>query len=286
MSRSDKYLSIGEVSRATGLGEATLRAWERRFGFPAPVRAAGGQRRYNAAELERIERVLDFRERGVDLSTAIDRSRGVPASERSFFATLRERHPELAPIATRKRDVLRLSRAVEDESAARAEPHLLVGAFQQERFYRQSEPRWDALGLTAAHTLVLAEFDRKPRRRATGPTMVPLGPADPASREWVLICLAPEHAALIVAWEPPGRSAATDAKREFELLYTLKPEPVREGARIALALAADRAPAETVAAAASLDAMVDPTPTAQLDLSAAITARALATRSQARSPAG
>ena len=27
-------LSIGDVVAATGVGEATLRAWERRFGFP------------------------------------------------------------------------------------------------------------------------------------------------------------------------------------------------------------------------------------------------------------
>src|ERR1700759_1467530 len=34
----DAALSIGDVVAATGVGEATLRAWERRFGFPSPRR--------------------------------------------------------------------------------------------------------------------------------------------------------------------------------------------------------------------------------------------------------
>jgi DNA-binding transcriptional MerR regulator len=40
-------LSIGDVVAATGIGEATLRAWERRFGFPAPRREPSGHRRYS-----------------------------------------------------------------------------------------------------------------------------------------------------------------------------------------------------------------------------------------------
>ena len=47
-------LSIGDVVAATGVGEATLRAWERRFGFPAPRREPSGHRRYSAGEVERI----------------------------------------------------------------------------------------------------------------------------------------------------------------------------------------------------------------------------------------
>ena len=38
----DATLSIGDVVAATGVGEATLRAWERRFGFPTPRREPSG----------------------------------------------------------------------------------------------------------------------------------------------------------------------------------------------------------------------------------------------------
>jgi len=45
---------MGAVTRRTGLGEHTLRAWERRFGFPTPHRLASGHRRYSAAQVRHL----------------------------------------------------------------------------------------------------------------------------------------------------------------------------------------------------------------------------------------
>ena len=42
---------MGAVTRRTGIGEHTLRAWERRFGFPTPHRLESGHRRYTAAQV-------------------------------------------------------------------------------------------------------------------------------------------------------------------------------------------------------------------------------------------
>ncbi len=47
-------LTIDEISRDTGLGKDTLRVWERRYGFPDPRRAEGGERLYNEAQLQRL----------------------------------------------------------------------------------------------------------------------------------------------------------------------------------------------------------------------------------------
>lgn len=55
-------LSIADVERDTGLGKDTLRAWERRYGFPQPQRDAQGERRYTAADVEKlraIKRLID-----------------------------------------------------------------------------------------------------------------------------------------------------------------------------------------------------------------------------------
>jgi len=55
-------LSIADVERDTGLGKDTLRAWERRYGFPRPQRDAQGERRYSVTELEKlraIKRLID-----------------------------------------------------------------------------------------------------------------------------------------------------------------------------------------------------------------------------------
>lgn len=55
-------LSIAAVERETGLGKDTLRVWERRYGFPNPIRDAAGDRRYSAAQLQQLKligRLLD-----------------------------------------------------------------------------------------------------------------------------------------------------------------------------------------------------------------------------------
>lgn len=45
---------MGAVTRRTGIGEHTLRAWERRFGFPNPHRLDSGHRRYPAEQVRRL----------------------------------------------------------------------------------------------------------------------------------------------------------------------------------------------------------------------------------------
>jgi hypothetical protein len=47
-------LSIAAVERETGLGKDTLRAWERRYGFPLPQRDASGVRGYPRALVDRL----------------------------------------------------------------------------------------------------------------------------------------------------------------------------------------------------------------------------------------
>jgi hypothetical protein len=47
-------LSIAAVERETGLGKDTLRAWERRYGFPMPQRDAAGIRGYPRALVDRL----------------------------------------------------------------------------------------------------------------------------------------------------------------------------------------------------------------------------------------
>ena len=50
----EPLLSIAAVERETGLGKDTLRAWERRYGFPVPSRDATGIRGYPRALVDRL----------------------------------------------------------------------------------------------------------------------------------------------------------------------------------------------------------------------------------------
>lgn len=59
---------IREVSRLTGVNSVTLRAWERRYGLIRPRRTPKGHRLYARDDIERIERILQWLNRGVPVS--------------------------------------------------------------------------------------------------------------------------------------------------------------------------------------------------------------------------
>jgi hypothetical protein len=64
-------LTLEAVSRRTGIPAATLRTWERRYGFVRPARSASGYRRYGEVEILRILRVKHLREQGVRIGEAM-----------------------------------------------------------------------------------------------------------------------------------------------------------------------------------------------------------------------
>ncbi len=47
-------LSIGDICSETGLSPDVVRVWERRYGFPSPVRLPSGHRRYRREDLNRL----------------------------------------------------------------------------------------------------------------------------------------------------------------------------------------------------------------------------------------
>ncbi len=72
---SDESHSIKVVSELTRLPMGTLRAWERRYGFPRPERRRNSNRRlYSAEQLGRLRRVAQLLERGYQPSDVIHKS--------------------------------------------------------------------------------------------------------------------------------------------------------------------------------------------------------------------
>lgn len=67
----DALLTIRQVTEATGVPAATLRAWERRYGFPVPHRTAGGHRRYSADDIERLARATTLVAQGWNAGSAV-----------------------------------------------------------------------------------------------------------------------------------------------------------------------------------------------------------------------
>jgi MerR family transcriptional regulator, light-induced transcriptional regulator len=57
-------IGIAAVERDTGLGKDTLRVWERRYGFPQPLRDAFGERVYPVEQVEHLRLVKRLMDQG------------------------------------------------------------------------------------------------------------------------------------------------------------------------------------------------------------------------------
>lgn len=61
-------LPMREVVRLTGVNPITLRAWERRYGLIQPTRTDGGHRLYSIADVQTIQKIKAWTDRGVAVS--------------------------------------------------------------------------------------------------------------------------------------------------------------------------------------------------------------------------
>lgn len=235
MSTYEATLTIGDVADRANVSVALLRAWERRYGFPTPERRASGHRRYTARHVEQIRDVVRHRDGGMNLDAAIRAVHGHGVHpDRSVYAGLRKRWPQLPVTTLSRRAMLAVSRAIEDECCAAADRPVLVGSFQTDERYRRSEHRWRALGRTAASAVVFADFPAG-RRQHGDVVEIPVPYDSSLHREWFVICDAVDAAACLVGSErlTARRSAA---RRTFEAVWSVDPAVVRTATELASAL--------------------------------------------------
>lgn len=64
----EKLYTIGTVSKLTGVGAITLRAWERRYGLIQPVRKDSGHRLYTRGHIDQINRITALTQKGMRIS--------------------------------------------------------------------------------------------------------------------------------------------------------------------------------------------------------------------------
>jgi DNA-binding transcriptional MerR regulator len=95
--KGGQTVSATRFSELTGVSRERLRTWERRHGFPEPVRVGSGPRRYAVADAPRVVAVRFAAQSGTPLETAIAAARdAVPAAApaaSAFRAAV-----ELAPV--------------------------------------------------------------------------------------------------------------------------------------------------------------------------------------------
>ena len=241
-------LAIKDVAEQTGLAAGTIRMWETRYGFPTPERTPSGYRRYSAADVEALRRVVALRHRGLSIPAAIERARetGDAADHPSIYAAVASTDHGARPQVLRRSTLVALSRAIEHEALAHAASPVLVAAFQHERNYRRVEARYRRLARLADAAVVFADFPAL--RHAPGaPVEVPIGADDALGNEWAVVVDAPGYSACLLAWEQPGITQdgdPDDDARRYEAFWTLDPHATRRAAEVAARLVARADPAE------------------------------------------
>jgi methanogenic corrinoid protein MtbC1 len=115
--------SVAAVARHTGVPAVTLRAWERRYGFPCPQRSRGGRRLYTQRDIWTVRALRTQTGQGVPISRAIAMLRNArwPPAVADEVPSI-DRQAPLGALASQ------LLRALLDLAAGRAE-NVLSEAF-------------------------------------------------------------------------------------------------------------------------------------------------------------
>ena len=134
-------LSIGALSAATGIPVATIRTWERRYGFPVAERKPSGHRVYPVSTVSRLRLIADVLARGHRAAEV------VAASERELESLLAAHVPDERPdtASGERRDDARHATTV---FSMDDEPELLaaVQAYDAEALRRVFQAEWARRG--------------------------------------------------------------------------------------------------------------------------------------------
>jgi len=92
-----RYLKTSEAAALLNVSPNTLRAWERRFGFPKPQRSPGKHRLFTHGEVASLRDAL---QEGLSISSAVSRAReGLAADSNSLVGALVSYERERADVA-------------------------------------------------------------------------------------------------------------------------------------------------------------------------------------------
>jgi len=242
-----KGLAIKDVAERTGVAAGTIRMWEQRYGFPIPERTHSGYRRYTEEDVETLRRVLAYREGGLSVPAALERARAAagPTDRPSIYGAIAATGVPVTPQLLRKKTLIAISKAIEDETMARAAGPVVVGAFQNADNYRFVEHRYRRLAKVADATVVFADFPEV--REVDGDLVeVPISLEDSVGNEWAVVVDAPGYAACLLAWEHPRteeEAQGAEGDRRFECVWTMDPRVVRRAAHVGALIAGRADPA-------------------------------------------
>jgi DNA-binding transcriptional MerR regulator len=108
-----RYLKTSEAAQLLNVSPNTLRAWERRFGFPKPQRSPGKHRLFTHGEIAALRDAL---QEGLSISSAVSRAReGLASDANSLIGALASYERDRADIAIEAALAMRsVERSVEE----------------------------------------------------------------------------------------------------------------------------------------------------------------------------
>ena len=257
---AEAHAGIGAVERDTGLSKDTLRIWERRYGFPKPIRDVHGERVYPHSQIKRltiIKRLIDAGHRpGKIVATDMDElerlallgtpaAHADPAGFAEFMAILRSHDGErlrqwLAQALVRQGLERFVTETVNDLNSRVGEAWSRGDlAIHEEHLYSQQ------IENTLRHAIFLASHDGGPPRvlltsmpgeqhrvgllmaeallTAAGALCIALGTQTPAND---IALAAAAHQADVVALSFSGVFQSGPAQRSLNDLRALLPDSV------------------------------------------------------------
>src|SRR3954452_24694012 len=148
---ADGYLTIGVLTLRVGVSIELLRAWERRYGIPSPIRAESGRRLYADTDVQLVAGMRPALARGLPAAEAARVAASKPVSSPGSI----DGGGELGAVRTRLRDAL----TGFDDARAQAELDRLFGVYTVDTalsevilpFMRELGERWASAEIGVAH---------------------------------------------------------------------------------------------------------------------------------------
>ncbi len=228
----DASLTVGDLAARTGVAAGTLRMWEKRHGFPVPVRLTSGHRRYRESDVEAVRRVVEARDRGTRLDRAVAEVLAPAPVGESVYGLLRQRRDEAPSHQMRKGTLTALSHAIEDEFCSTSDRGRLLGGFQTMAFFEPAAPRWTEFARLSQGVTVFAEHADGAAPMPPSIQHIPIATEARSRREWFVVCESTTMPVVMAGWEVPGQRPVGDMDRSFEVSWSLDPAVVSDAIRV------------------------------------------------------
>jgi DNA-binding transcriptional MerR regulator len=154
-------MRIGDLSRRTGVATHQLRAWERRYGLPKPLRSSGNYRLYSSADEARVRLMARYLADGVPAAQAAELTIGA-----RFAVPMGAGHRVPIREVSDAQDEIREALARFDETSAQRTLERLYSAFTPTTVTRdvllpymhELGDRWDAGQVSVAQEHFATNF--------------------------------------------------------------------------------------------------------------------------------